>query len=264
MKKDLFVIKIGGHVLNDTPTLHHLLQQVALLNNQCILVHGGGRKATALCADLGIESQFVQGRRITDTATLEIAVMVYAGLMNKQIVAYLQGQNVNAIGVCGADWNLLAATKRPLQNGIDFGWVGDIRPDFNWDSWQQLLQMQSLPVIAPITHDGQGQLLNTNADTIASSIAIGLAAHYHVHLVYLFEKAGVLQDVKDDTSIIKKITPATLPLLIKEGIVQEGMVPKLENAVQAVKAGVASVKIGHADQLAAILIGEQGSHILHD
>lgn len=264
MKNELLVIKIGGNVLNDAKTLQNLLQTIATLHQPIVLVHGGGKKATTLCEQLSITTTFVEGRRITDLNSLEVAVMVYAGLINKQIVANLQALQKNAIGVCGADMNLLQAQKRPVINEIDYGYVGDIVESFNVNAWTYLLSKNVMPVVAPITHDNNGQLLNTNADTIAQSIAIGLSTNYNVRLIYLFEKPGVLLDADNDTAIIKKITPNSLLNLITDKIVTDGMIPKLENAVKALQSGLLSVSIGHANDVVDIINEKAGTCITNE
>lgn len=235
------VVKIGGKVLDDPAQLAAVLDALLQLPGHRLLVHGGGKAATDLAHRLGIEAKLVDGRRITDDAMLEIVTMVYGGLMNKQVVAQLQARGQQAVGLTGADLDVIRAHKRPASP-TDFGWVGDID---RVDAAQLLSLIDSgvLPVLAPLTHDGQGHLLNTNADTIASSVARALAALRPVRLIYSFEKPGVLTDPEDDHSVIPLITPEIYAAHRRSGAISGGMIPKLDNAFAALQAGVAEVVI---------------------
>jgi len=256
----LHVIKIGGNVIDDPAQLERFLSDFADLRGNKILVHGGGKIVTKLSKDLGIESELIEGRRVTDAETLNVVVMVYAGLINKKIVASLQKLNCNAIGLAGADGNIIRATKRPLRKvlsfgedlgeAIDYGFVGDL-DDSSVDAQAiyKLVQAGFTPVFSAITHDGNGQLLNTNADTIASVIAVSMSGLYTTSLVYCFEKSGVLKDVNDESSIIKNINEEEYKELKKEGVIHSGMIPKLDNAFEAIGKGLREVCIGKADAL---------------
>jgi acetylglutamate kinase len=250
--QQLFVIKIGGNVIDDEENLAAFLKSFAALTNNnihAILVHGGGKIASRLGGQLGIESKYVDGRRITDEATLDLVTMVYGGLVNKKIVAQLQSLQCNAWGVTGADGNLIPATKRPVIN-IDYGFAGDVvAAHLPVNSWQLLLQNNFIPVVAPLTHNGNGHMLNTNADTIASCIAVALSKMYNVRLIYCFEKKGILLDVNDDASVINNITPGYYNQLKTTGKLFAGIIPKLDNAFAAINAGVKEVLIGHAGDL---------------
>jgi len=245
----LHIIKIGGNVINTATALDSFLDRFAQLEGPKILVHGGGKLLEELARKLDIPQQMVNGRRITDGETLKLAAMVYAGLINKQIVAALQAKGVNALGLSGADANCIPAVKR-VVGAQDFGFVGDVSPaTVNADFLASLLVANICPVFCAITHDGQGQLLNTNADTQASALAIALAKHYHVELVYCFEKNGVLSNPEDEQSVIPQITPSSYAMLKDEQRITEGMIPKLDNAFAAIQQGVASVRITHANAL---------------
>ncbi|RPD45358.1 acetylglutamate kinase [Hymenobacter sediminis] len=246
MREGLKIFKIGGGIIDDEAQLGHFLTELARIPGQKILVHGGGKGASQMLQDLGIEPQMVQGRRITDAPTLNIVTMFYAGKTNKQVVALLQAAGVNALGLSGADGNAIRAVKRPVKE-IDYGFVGDLPEDsINTTLLSQLLQAGITPVFCAITHDGHGQLLNTNADTIASTLARALAAHYEVELHFCFEKDGVLSDINDEQSVIPQIVPAQYQLLKAEGVIAAGMVPKLDNAFAALEAGVERVVIENA------------------
>ena len=258
---ELLIIKIGGQVIDDAPTLDRFLQELARQQTPCILIHGGGKGATRLCEKLGLESKMIEGRRITDAATLEVVTMVYGGLINKQIVAALQAAGKQAIGLTGADANLIRAKKRE-QATIDYGFVGDIT-HVNTPEFERMLNNSLLPVIAPLTHDGNGQLLNTNADTMAQSIAVALSAHFSTTLVYGFEKAGVLRELSDEGSCISLIRRSEYETLKATGVVQGGMIPKLDNAFQAIEQGVHRVIIGKAEALADLLNGKSGTILKH-
>lgn len=260
------VIKVGGAVVEDAASLSSLLDSFAMLPGRKVLVHGGGRSATAMAAELGIESQMVQGRRITDESMLRIVQMVYGGLVNKNIVAGLQARKVNAIGLTGADMNVLHAHKRPLkkvtfedghQEEIDFGWVGDVDAA-DGKVLQTLIESGAIPVMAPLTHDGEGHMLNTNADTIAAETAKALSPYYDVTLTYCFEKAGVLRDAECDDSVIPVITAESFEQLKAEGVVSGGMIPKLENALDSIRQGVQKVVITHVSNLD----GSRGTSII--
>lgn len=245
----LLIAKIGGNIIDDEGKLFSFLKDFASIAGKKILIHGGGKVATELAETMGIETKMVEGRRITDAETIKLVTMVYAGLINKNIVAKLQANNCNAIGVCGADANLIPAKKR-VAGTIDYGFVGDIESEkLEAGSWKLLLENNFYPVIAPITHDGNGTLLNTNADTIASTIAVALAKEYNVSLFFCFEKNGVLTNPEDNSSWIKKINTAEYDELKKSGIVNKGMIPKLDNAFSAIQKGVKEIYICHADNL---------------
>jgi acetylglutamate kinase len=257
--ENLYVIKIGGNIVDNPILLTKCLQAFTQIKDQAILVHGGGKLATSLAATLGVEQTMVEGRRITDGETLKIVTMVYAGYINKNIIAQLQALNVNALGLSGADANLIKAHKRVGTN-IDFGFVGDIDEVNTGFIHQQLLNNTRL-VIAPITHDGAGQLLNTNADTIAQTIAIAMSNTHKVHLVYGFEKEGVLADVNNEASVISSINNLTYSQLKKENVIFEGMIPKIDNAFLALQGGVQSVIIGKAEKLIELMNGTAGTTI---
>jgi acetylglutamate kinase len=244
----LFIIKIGGNVLDHPDALAKFLKDFASIKEPKILIHGGGKIATKIGNELGIESNYVKGRRITDGPTLDLVTMVYGGLVNKQIVATLQTLNCNALGVTGADGNMIHAVKRPVKE-IDYGFVGDITQDsVNTSLLYFLLKQNTVPVFAPLTHS-EGKMLNTNADTIASVLAVAMSKHFDVRLIFCFEKKGVLKDVNDLNSVINHL-PKKLyeELLVKKAFV-EGILPKLENAYAAISAGVKEVLIGEAGDL---------------
>ncbi len=245
----LFVIKIGGNVIDDENALHQFLSSFALADAKKILIHGGGKIATKIGDQLGIESKYINGRRITDEATIDLVTMVYGGLVNKKIVAQLQSLNCNAIGLTGADANIIPAIKRPVKD-IDYGFAGDVKTEnINAGVLNVLLQQNITPVIAPLTHDGKAQILNTNADTIASSLAVALSKLYDVRLVYCFEKKGILTDVEDNNSVVNLITKEKYQQLLEEKKLFDGIIPKIDNAFAAIDNGVNEVLIGHADDL---------------
>ena len=249
MKKEkLTIIKVGGKIVEDGSALQRLLSDFSTIDGRKLLVHGGGRSATALAARLGIETKMVDGRRITDDSMLEVVTMVYGGLVNKRIVAGLQAAGVNAVGLTGTDMNAVLSVRRSV-GVVDYGWVGDVRI-VNADAISTLVENGYCPVIAPITHDGKGHLLNTNADTMAGETAKALASRYDVDLVYCFEKAGVLFDENDDSSVIDEINPCEYSELKKSGKITGGMIPKLDNAFSCVAAGVSRVVITRADLIA--------------
>ncbi|HSU27809.1 MAG TPA: acetylglutamate kinase [Chitinophagaceae bacterium] len=258
-KQDLLVIKIGGNVIDDEMTLHSFLQEFAKIQGQKILVHGGGKLASLLAEQLGIPQQMIEGRRITDPETLKIVTMVYAGYINKNIVARLQSHQCNAVGICGADGNGIMAHKREVS-AADYGFVGDI-DSVNVLFFKNLLEETIIPVIAPLTHDGKGQLLNTNADTIAAALAGKLSTAYRVTLVYTFEKKGVLLDIQDENSVIKEMNAGTYKGLKEQGKIYAGMIPKLDNAFGSLTNGVKKVIIGQAADLAGLIKGNAGTTI---
>ena len=243
----LTIVKVGGKVVEEAATLHALLNDFAKLGGHKMLVHGGGRSATRLSERLGIDAQMHQGRRITDLPTLEVVTMVYAGLVNKNIVAALQAMNINALGFTGADLNLIRAVKRPVTT-IDYGFVGDVAA-VQTDVAAGLIGQGVVPVVSPITHDGHGQLLNTNADTMASALATALAPLFDVNLVYCFEKPGVMLDQNDNNSVITSLNHIEFKRLQGEGIINEGMIPKLDNGFAAIDAGVKKVIITNIEGL---------------
>ena len=251
----LTIIKVGGKIVEDDASLAQLISDFAAIEGRKILVHGGGRSATKLASELGIETQMVNGRRITDSAMLRVVTMVYGGLVNKNIVAKLQACGVNALGMTGADMDIMRSHKREVKD-VDYGFVGDVDA-CNADMLSRLIENGVVPVIAPLTHDGRGCLLNTNADTMAGETAKALAAHYDVTLIYCFEKKGVLRNADDDDSVIPSINEAEFHRLTEEGVIQGGMIPKLENAFQAIHAGVKRVII----TLATAIDGKQGTVI---
>ena len=241
MKEKLTVIKVGGKIVEEEATLNQLLADFSAIEGYKVLVHGGGRSATKLAAQLGIESRMVNGRRITDAETLKVVTMVYGGLVNKNIVAGLQAKGINAMGLTGADMNVIRSVKRPVKEG-DYGFVGDVEK-VNADLLANLIRQGVVPVMAPLTHDGQGSMLNTNADTIAGETAKALAELFDVTLVFCFEKKGVLSDENDDDSVIPVITPELFKDYVEQGVIQGGMIPKLENSFSAIDAGVSQVVI---------------------
>ena len=237
MREKLTVIKVGGKIVEEEATLHKLLDDFAAIEGYKVLVHGGGRSATKLATQLGSESQMVNGRRITDAETLKVVTMV----VNKNIVAGLQARGVNALGLTGADMDVIRSVKRPVKD-VDYGFVGDVK-QVNAEFLGDLIHKGVAPVMAPLTHDGAGNLLNTNADTIAGETAKALAALFDVTLVFCFEKKGVLRDENDDDSVIPQITPAEFKQYVADGVIQGGMIPKLENSFEALNAGVTEVVI---------------------
>lgn len=247
--KKLYVIKIGGNVIDNSENLYEFLQGFSSLGGEKILIHGGGKVATKISGDMGIEPRMIDGRRITDIQTLQVVTMVYAGLVNKNIVAQLQAHGCNAIGLTGADGNFIRTRKRPVKE-IDYGYVGDIHESsVASHNISRLIDAGFIPVFSAITHDGNSQLLNTNADTIASALATAMSALYETHLIYCFEKRGVLRDVADENSAIPQISEEQYNALKADGIITEGMLPKLDNAFAAINSGVASVIIGDAKEL---------------
>ena len=258
--KTLIVIKIGGNIIDDEVKLSSFLKEFASVKGKKILVHGGGKLATKLAEQLNIPQQLVDGRRITDAETLKIVTMVYAGYINKNIVAQLQANGENAIGICGADGNAILAHKR-IKAELDYGFAGDI-DEVNVSLFTDLLNQGISIVVAPITHDAKGQLLNTNADTIAQEIAKALSTTWSVQLIYSFEKAGVLSDANDEATLIKEINPVSYKELKDSGAIFAGMIPKLDNAFAALNSGVDKVIIGKAEQLQQLVSGKTGTAII--
>jgi acetylglutamate kinase len=260
--EQLTIVKIGGNVIDNSENLHRFLLDFTALSGDKILIHGGGKIATELGESLGIEAKMVEGRRITDIETLRIVTMVYAGLINKNMVAQLQAKGCNAIGLTGADGNIIKATIRPVKT-IDYGYVGDLNEEsVNTATLSSLLQAGLTPVLCAITHDGDTQLLNTNADTIASAVAVAMAAKYETKLVYCFEKKGVLRNVLDEGSVVREIKANEFEGLQADGTVAGGMIPKLHNAFEAIKKGVTAVYIGKADELPMLAVDEFGTKLL--
>lgn len=247
MKPQLSIVKIGGNIIESPEELSEFLSLFAALPNPKILVHGGGKRASQIEARLGLIPKMHQGRRITDNDSLDVVVMVYAGLLNKNVVAHLQALQCNAIGMSGADANSILAVKRPVKD-IDYGWAGDVTK-VNYRTVDKLLKADLVPVFCALTHDGKGQLLNTNADTIASELAIGLSSQYQTTLYYCFEKKGVLADVTDDNSVIKYIDEAAYLKLKAEGVIADGMLPKMDNCFHALYNDVSRVCIGDKGML---------------
>jgi acetylglutamate kinase len=259
---NLYVIKIGGNIIDDEKKLSSFLHSFASVQSHKILVHGGGKLATKLAASVGIEQKLIDGRRITDAETLKIVTMVYAGFINKNIVSQLQSGNCNAIGMCGADANIIQAHKR-IHASIDYGFVGDI-DKVNAAQLKELIHSGLTPVIAPITSDSEGQLLNTNADTIAQAIAKAMSFHYHVQLIYSFEKSGVLLDANDDSTVITSINPAHYETLKTGKKIFAGMIPKIDNAFAALNNGVKKVIIGNAEKLDELINNAGGTTITNE
>lgn len=244
----LTIIKVGGKVVEEPESLNALLDQFIRFSGNKILVHGGGRTATEIAAKLGIETEMVDGRRITGKSMLDVVTMVYGGLVNKKIVAGLQARGCNAIGLTGADLNLISARKRPVKE-IDYGFVGDV-VDVNSRELRMLIEENVVPVIAPLTHDKNGQLLNTNADTIAAELASELADYFSVYLFFCFEKKGVLLNPEDESAIIPELDAALFQQYQQEGIINTGMIPKLENGFSAKRNGVKEVLITNPENMA--------------
>ncbi len=244
MKEKLTIIKVGGKIVEEEDSLRNLLDAFRKVEGHKMLVHGGGRSATKMAARLGIESQMVNGRRITDADTLDVVTMVYGGLVNKNIVARLQALGINALGLTGTDMNVIRSHKRPVKD-VDYGFVGDV-DTVDGSLLSDLIYKGVVPVMAPLTHDGQGHLLNTNADTIAGETAKAMAAFFDVTLMFCFEKKGVLRDAEDDESLIPHLNETEFRQYVEDGVIQDGMIPKLENSFQAIHAGVSRVIITQA------------------
>lgn len=257
MKTEVSIIKVGGAVVEDEAQLAQLLKDFSVIPGKKVLVHGGGRRATKVAAALGIESKMVNGRRITDQQMLEVVTMVYGGLVNKNLVARLQANGVNALGLTGADIDAIRSHKRPVKDGVDFGFVGDVE-QANGSILNTLIEAGITPVMAPLTHDGKGNILNTNADTIAAETAKALAEYYDVTLIYCFEKKGVLSNPDNDDSVIPVITRNDFNTYVADGTIAGGMIPKIENALDAINAGVSKVIITRADAID----GKHGTKII--
>lgn len=255
MQQQLTIIKVGGKIVEEEETLQQLLKDFTAIPGAKVLIHGGGRSATKIAAQLGIESQMVNGRRITDAEMLKVVTMVYGGLVNKTIVSRLQAEGINALGLTGTDMDIIRSHKRPVKD-VDYGFVGDVDA-VNGALLSDLIQKGIVPVIAPLTHDGKGNILNTNADTIAGETAKALAKYFDVTLFYCFEKKGVLQDADDDESVIPYINEKAFKQYVEEGVIVGGMIPKLENAFNAIHAGVNKVVI----TLASAIDGKSGTII---
>ena len=247
MKEKLSVVKIGGNIIEDEASLSAFLKLFSNLEGKKILVHGGGKRATHIASKLGIESKMINGRRITDVETLEVITMVYGGLVNKNVVAKLQALNTNAIGLTGADINSIKSDKRPVKD-IDFGFVGDVK-EVAYNSIDKLIQADFTPVFCAITHDGNGQLLNTNADTITSQVGVGMSKLYETSIYYCFELNGVLRDINDKNSVVKHIDSKLYNELLEQGIIADGMLPKLENCFDALSNGVNNINMGNTSML---------------
>lgn len=243
----LTLIKVGGKIVEEEDTLQKLLRDFSKIQGFKMIVHGGGRSATKLASQLGIESKMVNGRRITDAETLKIVTMVYGGLVNKNIVTGLQALGMNALGLTGADLNVILSEKRPVAE-VDYGFVGDVKK-VNGERLASLIKQDIVPVMAPLTHDGKGCMLNTNADTIAGEVAKALSEFFDVTLMFCFEKKGVLRDENDEESVIPEIDKASFSRYVEQGVIQGGMIPKLENSFQAIEAGVKEVIITQASDI---------------
>ena len=261
-KENLVIIKISGNIIDDEARLENFLKDLSAVQGHKILVHGGGVMATQMAKELGIGQKMIEGRRITDKDTLKIVTMVYAGYINKKIVALLQSNQSNALGLTGADGNCIKAHKR-INANLDYGFVGDV-DEVKAELFNQLLCDNILPVIAPITHNGEGQLLNTNADTIAQEIARSLSDYYNVQLLYTFEKPGVLLNMEDEATVITHLHYSNYQQLKSKGLIFAGMIPKLDNAFAALNSGVQKITIGSADHLTSVLNGKSGTTILKD
>lgn len=260
-KEKLFIIKIGGNVIDNEASLDAFLNDFSKIQSKKILVHGGGKIATGIGDKLNIQSRYIDGRRITDDETIDLVTMVYGGLVNKKIVAKLQSMQCNAIGITGADANLLPAKKRPVKE-IDFGWVGDVSAEhINSNTWKLLLENDLTPVTAPLTHDNKGHMLNTNADTIASVIAVSLSAIYEVSLIFCFEKNGVLLDVNNEDSVVQQLNHEKYKLLKESNKLFAGILPKIDNSFDAINKGVNEVIIGNSSQLTYLISGHGGTKI---
>ena len=246
--KNITIVKVGGAVVEDEARLEALLDDFAALEGPKMLVHGGGRRATKVAEALGVESRMVNGRRVTGKDMLDVVTMVYGGLINKDIVARLQARGVNAAGLSGADMDVIRSVRRPVTDGVDFGFVGDVR-HVGADRLKMLIDAGITPVLAPLTHDGHGSILNTNADTIPSSAAMALVDYYDVTLVFCFEKKGVLRNPDDDDNVIGRITREDYARYVADGTISGGMMPKIENALNAVDAGVKQVVITLATEI---------------
>ncbi len=260
-KEGLCIIKIGGNVIDDDKALASFLKDFSAIPGKKILVHGGGKIATSIGDKLGIKSNYVDGRRITDDETIDLVTMVYGGLVNKKIVVKLQAANCFAIGLTGADANVLPAIKRPVKE-IDFGWVGDINAgDINPLTWQVFLDNGLVPVLAPLTHDSNGHILNTNADTMSAVLSIALSKYYDVKLVYCFEKNGILENVNDEDSVLANLNVHLYQKLKEEKKLYAGILPKIDNAFIAASKGVEEIIVGNSNRLLQLINGENGTKI---
>lgn len=246
-KKKLTVVKVGGKILEGESTLAALLERFAKIEGAKVLVHGGGRSATQLAGKLGVETKMIDGRRVTDDEMLKIVTMVYGGLINKTVVARLQALMVNALGMTGADLNIIRSHRRPVKD-VDYGWVGDV-DKVDGEMLAALIEKGVVPIVAPLTHDGEGHMLNTNADTMAGEIALGLVPYYDVELVFCFEKPGVLRDENDDESVVPVIDRGSFEALKSEGVITGGMIPKVENSLKSIEKGVKKVIITKSSYL---------------
>ncbi len=255
-KEKLLLVKVGGKVVENPEALNQLITDLSEVEGRKVLVHGGGVLATKTASALGIATTMVDGRRVTDDKMIDVVTMVYAGLVNKRVVCLLQSKGTNAIGLCGADMNVILSDKRPVTT-VDYGWVGDVKK-VDGKALSALIESNVVPVLAPLTHDGKGHILNTNADTIAAETAEGLALFYDVTLVFCFEKRGVLRDATDDDSVIPSLNYQDYEALKKQGVITDGMIPKLDNAFSTLKGGVKEVVITHAGSLGDLT---QGTHI---
>ncbi len=245
----LTIIKVGGKIVENESDLDKLLTEFLKVSGYKILVHGGGRTATTIASQLGYETKMVEGRRITDKNMLDVVTMVYAGLVNKKIVAKLQALGRNSIGLTGADLDTIRAKKRPVAT-IDYGFVGDVE-EVNTSELRLVINENVIPVFAPLTHDGAGQLLNTNADTIASKLASELASFFNVNLMYCFEKKGVLANEDDEDSVIPELTKSEFLRLKETGAINSGMIPKLDNGFNAKINGVVNVIVTNAESISS-------------
>ena len=260
-KQKLYIIKVGGNVIDDAEKLNTFLKELSTITAKKILVHGGGKIATSIGNKLGIVSKYIDGRRITDDETIDLVTMVYGGMVNKKIVAKLQSFHCNAIGITGADANLIPAKKREVTE-VDYGWAGDIENNkINIATWKLFLENGLIPVVAPLTHDTKGNMLNTNADTIASSIAVRLSDDFEVKLIFCFEKNGVLSDVNDENSVIANINPEKFASLKKTNKLFAGILPKIDNSFEAINKGVNEVVIGNSSQLCLLINGSGGTKL---
>lgn len=255
-KEQLLLVKVGGKVVENPEALRQLIDDLSKIKGRKVMVHGGGVLATKTATALGIKTTMVDGRRITDNNMIDVVTMVYAGLVNKRVVALLQSVGANAIGLCGADMNVILSDKRPVTT-VDYGWVGDVKR-VDGEALSRLIENGVMPVMAPLTHDGKGHILNTNADTIAAETAKGLAPYYDVTLVFCFEKHGVLRDADDDGSVIPSLNRSDYEALKAKGVITDGMIPKLDNAFSTIEHGVKEVVITHASCLGDL---SKGTHI---
>ena len=253
MKEKLFIVKIGGNVINDPTLLKNFLSDFYKIKGKKILIHGGGKLLDQLAASLNIPQNMINGRRVTDAESLKLASMVYAGYINKNLVSQLQLQGCNAIGLTGADGNILKAKKRNSEP-IDFGFVGDCSiEDVNQSLLKDLLHSNLCPVFCSLTHDGQGQLLNTNADTITSVLAMAMKNHFDVDVIYCFEKSGLLRDKENEHSRIEKINRHEIHSMLQESLISDGMIPKIQNIAALLDAGISTVRLVHAAEILAVI-----------